>query len=498
MGSKTIAPYLRKQLVPELQKILQQTQRADGKPYNLYTDGLRIELTLDAALQTLAEKAMEDHMTALQKQFDAHWKDRDPWKNHPEFLWKEAQKSLRYKRLKKAGKSESEIRKIFNTKTDVSVFTHAGPKQVQMTPLDSIAHHQLILQAGFFAMDAETGEVLAYVGGIDHQQFAYDHIYAKRQVGSVFKPFVYTAALADGMLPCDYIENEPIVFEDFNDWSPQNSGGEAGGYYSMRGGLAKSVNTVAARLIDRTGTDAVIDIAEDFGIESDIPDVPSIALGVANLSLREMVPAYAPFVNGGNKIEPRFIRRVLDSNGNVLYEAKEKSSRQAIDPFIALEAREMLQAVVDSGTARSLRSRYGLRTELGGKTGTTQNNADGWFIGFSPKVVFGAWVGGQSPTVRFRSTALGQGAATALPIAGNWLHAIEKQKSLRKKIGYSFPDSDEDDIDLDCAMYVEEIPNQGLFEDLFNKEKKKEKKKKKEGDGWMKRLINKLGKKKKS
>ncbi len=505
VGSQGIAPYLRDQLVPELKEILSNTRRADGKSYNLYTDGLRIELTIDGQLQRLAEKAVEDHMSKLQTQFETHWKGRNPWENHPDFLWNEAKKSRRYERLKNQGKSESEINTVFNTKTQVSCFTHDGYKVKEMSPLDSIAYHQMFLQAGFIAMDAHSGEILAYVGGVDHSQFPYDHVYAKRQVGSVFKPFVYTAALESGMSPCDYIENEPIIFSNYDNWSPQNADGKYGGYYSMKGGLTKSVNTIAARLIAETGPKEVINVAERFGVEGKIPEVPSIALGVANLSLRDMVPAYAPFVNGGKTVKPVFIHRILTSNGTVLYESSPSDVKQVVETNIAMQLREMLESVADSGTARSLRYRYGLRSPLGGKTGTTQNNADGWFVGFSPNIVFGAWVGGESSTVRFRSTALGQGAATALPIVGNWLHAIEKKAALKKKLGTRFPQPDANQLALlDCPIFVDEIPNSGLFDDLFQKDeakrekRKKEKEKKKaesDSDGWMKKLLKKFKKK---
>jgi len=507
------APYLRDYLKPKIEEILADTDRGDGKPYNLYSDGLKITLSIDSRLQANAEAAIRKQMKRLQADFDTHWKNRKPWGNDQNFLWDEAKKSVRYQRLVAAGKSESEIEQVFSTPTRLSVFTLDGYESKTMSPLDSIAYHQLILQAGFLAMNPKSGNVLAYVGGIDFGHFPYDHITSKRQVGSTFKPFVYAAALEAGIKPCDYIENEPIIFSNYDDWSPQNAGGEYGGFYTVKGGLAKSVNTIAARLIAEIGPAAAKNLARRLGIKSDLPSGPSIALGVSDLSLLEMVPAYSAFANEGLLAEPNFILKIETADNKVLFESKPQKGEEVLDYEIAATMREMLELVVDSGTARSIKSVYGIRTEIGGKTGTTQNNADGWFMAITPKMVCGAWVGGQSPLVRFRSTRLGQGAATALPIVGEFLRLAEAKKETVSMVGSRFPQTDADILlDMMCPIFVDDR-TEFFLENLFDKDardKRRELRKqarqeelqekyeeKEEKKGWMGRLLDKLSKKKK-
>ncbi len=512
------APYLREFLKPKLVELLANTDRGDGQPYNLYSDGLKITLTVNSALQANAEAAVSKQMKRLQADFDNHWKNQKPWGKDDGFLWAEAKKSIRYQRLAAAGKSEEEIKNVFTTPTRLNVFTLDGYQGKTMSPLDSVAYHQLILQAGFLAMNPKSGNVLAYVGGIDFGHFPYDHITSRRQVGSTFKPFVYAAALEAGIKPCDYIENEPIIFSNYDDWSPQNAGGEYGGFYTVKGGLAKSVNTVAARLIAEVGPTAAKNLARRLGIKSDLPNGPSIALGVSDLSLLEMVPAYSAFANEGLLAEPNFILKIETSENKVLFESEAKKGKEVLNYEVAATMREMLELVVDSGTARSLKSVYGIRTEIGGKTGTTQNNADGWFMAITPKMVCGAWVGGQSPLVRFRSTRLGQGAATALPIVGEFLRSSEAKKETVSLVGSRFPQTDADIlIDMMCPIFVDDR-TEYFLENLFDKDARErrrelrqqareeekevtpkdslpdEEQSEKE-KGWMQRLLDKLKKK---
>ncbi len=507
------APYLRDFLKPKITELLESTDRGDGTPYNLYSDGLKISLSIDSRLQTNAEAAVKKQMRRIQADFDAHWKSNKPWGNDQNFLWTEAKKSIRYKRLTDAGRTEQEIKEIFSTPTRLNVFTLDGYQSKTMTPLDSVAYHQMILQAGFLALNAKTGDVLAYVGGIDFGHFPYDHITSRRQVGSTFKPFVYAAALESGIKPCDYIENEPIIFSNYDDWSPQNSGGEEGGFYTVKGGLAKSVNTIAARLIAEIGPEAARNLARRLGIKSDLPNGPSIALGVADLSLLEMVPAYSAFANEGILAQPNFILKIETADGKTLFKAKPTKGEKVLEYDVAANMREMLELVVDSGTARSLRSVFGVRTDIGGKTGTTQNNADGWFMSITPNMVCGAWVGGQSPLVRFRSTRLGQGAATALPIVGEFIRTSESKKATASLVGTRFPATDADILlDLMCPIYVEDR-TEFFLENLFDKDAREERRElrkqakqeelqeeyeeQEEKKGWMNRLLDKLSKDKK-
>lgn len=507
-GNTAPALYLKAFVEGKIKEILKDTQKADGTPYDLYADGLRIELTIHQKLQRYAEEAMLKHMKKLQNTFDKHWSRSKPWGNDDSFLWNEAKKSTRYQAMKNAGKSEAEIKKAFTSPTSLFIYTYDGLEKANMSPLDSIAYHQMILQAGFLAMDARTGQVLAYVGGINYAFFPYDHIRSKRQVGSTFKPFVYGTALEEGFAPCDYVENEPIIFSNYDDWSPENAGGGYGGFYTLKGGLAKSVNTIAARLIAETGPQKVIDFAERCGIESDIPEMPSIALGVAELSLMEMVQAYTPFTQKGKGVKPAFIKAIRNAEGELIYEADEAEPYEAISAETASYLQSMLKLVADSGTARSIHSRYGVRTEVAGKTGTTQNNADGWFMGLSRNIVCGAWVGAQQPTVRFRSTALGQGAVTAMPIVANWFRSVESDREVVSTLGRKFDEPSLDiQIDLVCPLYVESR-TENFLENLFTpneekrelrrerREKRQEEKEKDEG-GWIKKLFNKLKKKKK-
>lgn len=502
------APYLRAYIEPELKTILSGITKENGDAYNLYSDGLKISVTLHSAMQFQAETALKSHLKKLQKDFDAHWKSSKPWGKDESFLWREAAKSNRYKGLLAAGKSEEEIKTIFKTKTSLMRYTPDGMEVSEMSPLDSVAYHQMILQAGFMAMDSRTGKVLAYVGGADFGHFPYDHVQSKRQVGSTFKPFVYAAALEAGHKPCDYIINEQIIFSNYDDWSPENSGGQTGGYYTIKGGLANSVNIVAARLIAETGFEPVRNLARRAGIKSDLPKVPAIALGVANISLMEMVQSYAVFGNGGKAISPQLIEKVETADGKVIYEAVPGKPKVVLDPEISRTMLSMLEAVVDSGTARSLRPRYGVKTALAGKTGTTQNNADGWFMAITPNLVCGAWVGAESPTVRFRSTAMGQGAATALPIVAGWISAVERNSKTAKLLGKEFSDPGAQILlDTYCPMYIESKTDQFL-EDLFDRDSREDRRElrrqareeenekspddEEKEERWMKRLLDKL------
>ena len=505
-GNKAPALYLKALLEGEIKEILKGIQKEDGSNYDLYADGLRIELTINQKLQHYAEKSLMEQMKRLQKVFDQHWSNSKPWGKDDSFLWKEAKKSRRYKGMQNAGKTEAEIKKVFTTPTSLFFYTHDGLEKAKMSPLDSIAYHQMILQAGFLAMDSRTGDVLAYVGGIDYAFFPYDHIRSKRQVGSTFKPFVYGTALHEGFSPCDYIENEPIIFSNYDDWSPENAGGQYGGYYTLKGGLAKSVNTIAARLIAETGPSKVIDFAKRCGIQSDIPEMPSIALGVANLPPMEMVQAYSPFTQKGKGVAPNFVRLIKNSEGKTIFQAQSNQPYEAIPVETAEYLQSMLKLVADSGTARSIHTRYDIKTDVAGKTGTTQNNADGWFMGLTRNVVCGAWVGAQQPTVRFRSTALGQGAATALPIVASWLKMVESDRETAPFLGRKFNEPELDvQIELVCPLYVESRSDQ-FFENLFtpNEEKRELRKERREqrqeesdeDGGWIKKLFNKLKKKK--
>ncbi len=454
-----LAPYFREHLRGELADLVKEYKLPNGDSYNMYTDGLKIYTTIHSRLQTYAEKALTDHLAKLQKDFDQHWKGRKVW-GDDSIIEKEVKKSARYQQMEKAGKSKAEIKKSFETPVNMTIYSPKGELQKKISPLDSIQFYYSLLNAGFLAMNPRTGEVLAWVGGIDHHYFQYDHTQSKRQVGSTFKPIVYASAIRKEVLPCTFFDNRLVTYTDYEDWQPQNADGVYGGVYSMAGGLRNSVNSVAVNLIMQTGVDPVRELAHEMGIKSEIPKVPAIALGATDASLYEMVQVYSTFANRGIRKKPIYLTRIETKDGKVLYEAApEEEGTRVLEPFEADIMVKMMEGVVDSGTARRLRSVYKLNGRIAGKTGTTQSQADGWFIGFTPDMVAGAWVGGQSPKVRFRSLSLGQGANTALPIWGKFAVAADRDKDFKSWQRSVFPVPSVEILELlDCPDFAEERP----------------------------------------
>lgn len=426
-----LAPYFREHVKSELLKWCENNTKPDGTPYNLYTDGLKIYTTIDSRLQQYAEQAVSRQMEDIQDLFFDHWGKEKPWKGREEVVTDAVKRSRRYKNLKDEGLSEDEIMKVFNTRVPMRLFTWNGEKEVEATPLDSIKHHLQFLNAGFLAMEPTTGEVKAWVGGINHDFFQYDHVResTKRQVGSIFKPFVFAMAIEQGIQPCELIsaERQTYINEEGEPWTPRNSQYDYDVNYTMRGALAYSVNTVSVKLIQRAGIDNTIRLARKLGISSDMPADPSISLGSASISMMEMAGAYAALANNGVSAYPHFIQSIEDRRGNVYDDFKpETSGQRAISEETAQLVRQMLQSVVQEGTASRLRWRYGIMNDVAGKTGTTQDNADGWFMAVTPKLVMGSWVGADDPRIRFRSTYLGQGSNTALPMVAYFLEQVNK------------------------------------------------------------------------
>jgi penicillin-binding protein 1A len=424
-----IAPYFRENLKAELQKWFEENKQKDGSHYNLYTDGLKIYTTIDSRLQAYAEKAVSKQMSDLQKQFIAHAGKERPWRDDVRIVMDAVRRTSRYKYLKTQGMSDDQIVKEMSKPVMTEVFSWDGVHEAKISPIDSIKHHLQFLNAGFLAMDPTTGEVKAWVGGINHDFFQYDHVRVatKRQVGSVFKPLVYATAIESGISPCEFIPagQETYIDDEGQEWTPKNSNYDYPLNYSMRGALAYSVNTVSVKLINRAGIGNTIKLARGMGISSEIPRVPSIALGSSAISLMEMTGAYACLANEGVSSFPYFISSIEDRNGNVLKDFKPKvSGRQVLSKETAQVVRQMLKTVVDEGTASRLRWKYGVYNEVAGKTGTTQSNADGWFMAITPKLVMGSWVGADDPRIRFNSTELGQGANTALPVVAYFLKNV--------------------------------------------------------------------------
>jgi len=476
-----LAPYLRERIRVEADQILREYTKADGSYYDIYRDGLKIISTVDYNMQKYAEDAVRSHMKQLQSLFYKHWGRQNPWDSNKAILSSAIKRSPYYKSLKKEGKSEKEINAILKQKRNMKIFSWNGEKDVKISALDSIKHYLKLLNTGFMAMETNTGKIKAWVGGIDYKHFQYDHVTGKRQVGSIFKPIVYAAALEADLSPYQYYPNERKVYSEFQDWSPRNADNQYEGSYSMEGALAESVNTIAVDMILETGIQPTIDMAKDMGISSPLPEVPSIALGTANISLFEMIQVYASLANRGKKVDPYYISRIENNKGEVIVDLNPIFEEQngIISSENADIINHMLTAVVDNGTARSLRSVYGLKGEFAGKTGTTQSQADGWYIGYNQNLVAGAWVGADDMRVHFRSLALGQGARMALPIYGKFMHQLNSSNKYKNYCSAPFFKPDNEILaQLDMPHYMP--PKASFFERLLGKDKKKADEKRKE------------------
>ncbi|MCB0631756.1 MAG: transglycosylase domain-containing protein [Saprospiraceae bacterium] len=463
-----IAPHFREYVKREVEELLAGLEKENGQPYDLYTDGLKIYTTLHSGLQHAAEDAIRTHLTEVQREFDRHWPGNSaPW--YDETTLNLAMKnSLYYQHLKAQKLTEAEILEKFNTRDSVTIFTWDGPQEVVMSPMDVIKYHLGVLQVGFLSMEPQTGFIRAWVGSSDYDFFQYDHVRSKRQSGSVFKPVVYTQALRSGIEPCEQIENRLEIFHeyakhdwaikdynredpdphidvngaDLDDWIPQNADGKYGGSYSMQGAITHSVNTATVDLIFRTGVDSVIQLAHDMGITGEIPEEPSIALGAASMSLYDMTQVFATLANQGVKVRPKSISHILTHEGEVLVDFRRvEKGQQVVDTTTATIMTHFLESVATMGTASRLRWRYGLYNyPIAGKTGTSQNHADGWFIGYNPHLVSGVWVGGDSPLVRFRNFENGQGAASALPIWAYYMKEVLKKPGFEAWQDGEFPE----------------------------------------------------------
>ena len=433
------APYFRDFLKQELNQVLKGLSKPDGTPYSIYADGLKIYTTIDTELQAMGEKAVREEVAKLQKSFDQHSRPDYQQAARTGMIKQAVKKSDRYKKLSKQGYSEAEIDSIFRVPVRMELFHWTGLQEKEMSPLDSIIYYQYFLHAGLLSMEPHSGHIKAWVGGINHRYFQYDHVTSTRQVGSTFKPIVYTAALEKGLSPCRYISNEKAYFASYENWSPRNSDNEYGGEYSMEGGLTHSINVVAVNLMMETGIPTVVNLAKKMGISHKLPEVPSLALGTADLSLYEMVASYSTLTNGGYKVKPVSILRIENRAGEVIYEAERFTSERIISRQSSQIITQMLRSVVNRGTGSGLRFRYGYKGEVAGKTGTTQDQADGWFIGATPKLVTGVWVGGEDRRVHFKTLSRGQGARTAMPIWANYMNALSKEPTYRYITKADFP-----------------------------------------------------------
>lgn len=452
------ATYFREYLRDFMKSWIKKNPKTNGESYNIYRDGLKIYVTIDSRLQKMAEEAMAEHMANLQSVFFKQQKKNktapfyDLDKTQIERTMLQAMKrSERWRKMKKNGKSEKEIKASFYKEREMKIFSWNGDIDTIMTPYDSIKYNKFILQAGLLSADPQTGHVKAWVGGINYKHFQYDHVkQGKRQVGSTFKPFVYATAINQlGLSPCDKFPNTPYTIPKGKyglpeDWTPRNSGGEKayGGMKTLKNALANSVNVISANLIDQTTPQNVVQLAKELGIETEIPPVPSIALGTIDLSLYEMIGAVNTFANKGMYIKPLMILRIEDKKGTVLEEFTPKT-REVLNEDIAYTIVNLMEGVTLSGSGIRLRTSggkypdnivtgypYKFTNPIAGKTGTTQNQSDGWFLGMVPNLSTGVWVGAEDRSVHFTDLGRGQGASMALPIWALYMQKCYANKEL--------------------------------------------------------------------
>ncbi|WP_255504446.1 penicillin-binding protein 1A [Mesonia sp. HuA40] len=479
-----LATYFRMFLREFLKDWAKENPKEDGSTYNIYRDGLKVYTSIDAKMQTYAEEAVQEHMKNLQAEFDRQNKKNKtkPFrgisqKSIDNIINRALKNSSRYKQMLKNGASEKEIMASFNEKTEMSVFTWNNPRQEKdtiMTPLDSIYYYKSFLNTGMMSMEPQTGEVKAWVGGINFRHFKYEHVkQAKRQVGSTFKPFVYATAIDQLQLsPCYELPNTRHTIPAGShgvtkDWTPKNSSGKYGGMVNLKQALANSLNTITARLIDKIGPEPVIDLLDKLGVDtSNIDPVAAIALGSVDLSVFEMVSAYSTFANKGVYVKPVIVTRIEDKNGTILYQHVPET-RDVMSEEAAYVTINLMEGVTRGGSGTRLRTSgwtpeyykkvvtghpYKLTNPIAGKTGTTQNQSDGWFMGVVPNLTTGVWVGGEDRSVHFSSITYGQGATMALPIWGSYMKKIYNDPELDVSKG-EFEKPENLSIEVDCDNY---------------------------------------------
>ena len=469
------ATYFREFLREYMKNWAKENKKPDGSDYDIYSDGLKIYTTIDSKIQEHAEEAVAAHMKNLQKQFFEEQKDN---KNAPflkitpeetkRIMDKAMKSSERWRVMKDLDKSEEEIIASFSVKAKMKIFSWEGEIDTLMTPIDSIRYYKHFLQTGVMSMEPQTGHIKAWVGGIDYKYFQYDHVgQGARQVGSTFKPFVYATAIEQlGMSPCDSIIDSPFTIPVGRHhvtaaWTPKNSDNKYRGMVTLKKALANSINTVSAKLMDKVGPEAVVALTKKLGVQSEIPVQPSIALGAVEITVEDMVAAYSTFANQGVYIKPQFISRIEDKNGVILYEPVPET-HDVLNKDIAYAVIKLLEGVTEEGSGVRLRTQgggsgdnrwtgypYMFTNEIAGKTGTSQNQSDGWFIGMVPNLVTGVWVGCEDRSARFKGITYGQGATAALPIWGYMMKKCYEDKDLLiSKDSFQRPDNLS--IKVDC------------------------------------------------
>jgi penicillin-binding protein 1A len=477
-----VAPYFRSQLKKELSKILDTLENEKGEPYNLYRDGLQIHTTIDYQMQQLAEEAMKEHMSSLQQQFEKAYGKNAPWKRE-DILEEALQNSKPYKNLAAAGWSREKIMDSLHRKTEMELFDWGQKKLLSASIADSLQHYMKFLNMGMVNLDPSTGAVKSWVGGINHKYFKYDHVsQSRRQIGSTFKPVVYTAAVEAGIDPCTYYSVREVTYE--GGWTPSNSGSEEEDPYTkypMATALAQSINTIAVKVLFDVGLGNVLTQAKKMMFPDDLPAYPSIALGTAEMSAAELAGSFSSYVNRGKAAKPYYLTKILDKYGNELASFEPQVAAQ---PAFSNTTRqvmiEMMKGTVNSGTASRLRYKYNLPNDIAGKTGTTQNNRDGWFVGITPKMISVTWAGTDDARIGFPSTYLGQGANSALPAFALLLQKMNARPEFSDitQAKFAAPSST-----VQMMLNCEPEKRDNFLERLFTKgdKPKKAKKEKKEG-----------------
>jgi penicillin-binding protein 1A len=450
------ATYFREYLRDYMKKWVEDNKKPDGSDYDIYKDGLKIYTTIDSRMQLYAEEAVQAHMANLQEEFFIQSKNNKnaPFVNISEaetqrILNQAMKSSTRWTVMESMDKSEEEIIASFKKETKMRIFTWKGEKDTIMTPMDSIRYYKHFLQSGLMAMEPQTGSIKAWVGGINYKYFQYDHVgQGARQVGSTFKPFVYATAIEQlNMSPCDSIVDSPFMIRKgehnvTEDWEPRNSDNKYRGMVTLKKALANSINTISAKLIDKVGPEAVIDLTHKLGVKSEIVNQPSIALGAVEITVQDMVAAYSTFANQGVYVKPQFLTKIEDKSGVVIYEPIPES-HDVLNKDIAFAVIKLLEGVTEGGSGERLRTQgggngdnrwtgypYMFKNPIAGKTGTTQNQSDGWFMGMVPNLVTGVWVGCEDRSARFKSLTYGQGATAALPIWGYFMKLCYEDETL--------------------------------------------------------------------
>lgn len=455
--------YFRQMLRGEVEKALAGKKRPDSRPWDIDRDGLLIHVSINALMQRAAEEAVLEQLPRIQENLATDWKKYDtaPWEDA---FASTVKNSSRYQKLAAAGKNEAEIMEVLRQPRPMTIYDWRTTEAVDtlMRPIDSMRHYFTLLNAGLLATEPATGVVRAWVGGVDFRFVQYDHVNARRQVGSTIKPVIYATALQEGMLPCEYTPAEQFTIEDFKNYNPRNPNGDYTGVYSMRGGLAQSVNTVAVNIAVRTGLRRVVDEIHQLGITGRVEAIPSVALGTVEATLPEMNTVFSAFANGGRRPagNVHFLDKITTADGETLVSfVRPRETIRVMTDTVANITTYLMAGVVDGGTASRLRSTYGIGGALAGKTGTTQDQSDGWFVGFTPRLVVSTWVGAEYPAVHFRTLSRGSATATALPVWGTFMRKVQQTQGLARYRGGSFPTLDPMTTALlECPDYLDELP----------------------------------------